>query len=229
MDGEDLTMIVKPGSKIKNLLPFALKAFQAKTCRKVKWLSLQGATAKTVSCAEQFKQRCLPQSQVNMCSIREPSRHPDQVQELYQSSRIFLQRRDVTETAARIQYTLEEAAIEIVISKDPIAKDPSCQLVTRASDFVDFVPCATPTEDKSLGRRRLKHTKKRKREMPLNDPEKKSKLSKKKKSGKIYPEVVESTVPGSLSFPSPRLASGFEAATKSCETNSNNLTFDAQS
>lgn len=118
----------------------------------------------------------------------------------------------------------EEPAIDIILSKDPIPEDPSSHKVTLASKFSDFVPFASTTEDKSTGRKKLKHTKKRKRDMQLNNPEKKSKLTKKKKSGRIPPEVGESSVPGILSFPSQRLASGFEAVTKTwCETNPGNL------
>lgn len=84
------------------------------TIFQVRWQSLQGATAKTVSCAEQFKQRCLSHSQIGLCATANRKGLPDLVPELFQSARIYLQRRDVTDTGARIEYTMVSFSFTIM-------------------------------------------------------------------------------------------------------------------
>ncbi|KAF7260461.1 hypothetical protein EG68_02036 [Paragonimus skrjabini miyazakii] len=157
---DTLYMHVKRGSKPANLIPFAVEKFLTAKYRKVSWASSQGATAKTVSCAEQFKQRVFLDNPI--------SQPPDseQIKQLYQSTTIQYQRRKCVEPAAGVRYLLEEPSIIIVLSKDPLSESNSAQLVCAETSFADFLSArsAPIISTKPPSRRRLEHVKKRKRE-----------------------------------------------------------------
>ncbi|KAF8562187.1 hypothetical protein P879_09378 [Paragonimus westermani] len=157
---DTLYMHVKRGSKPANLIPFAVEKFLTANCRKVSWASSQGATAKTVSCAEQFKQKVFPDN-----SVSKPP-HSEQIRQLYQSTTIQYQRRKCVEPAAGVRYLLEEPSIIIVLSKDPLPEPNSGQLVNAETSFTEFLdPNSAPIiSTKPSSRRRLEHVKKRKRE-----------------------------------------------------------------
>ncbi|KAF6768344.1 hypothetical protein AHF37_09089 [Paragonimus kellicotti] len=135
--------------------------FRYFTCLfQVSWASSQGATAKTVSCAEQFKQRVFPDHSASQ------SPDSEQIKQLYQSTIIQYQRRKCIEPVAGVRYLLEEPSIIIVLSKDPLPESNSPQLVNAETSFAKFLGArsAPVIATKPPSRRRLEHAKKRKRE-----------------------------------------------------------------
>ncbi|CAH8601887.1 unnamed protein product [Dicrocoelium dendriticum] len=167
MDGA-LRMLVKPGSKMRNLVPFAVEKFKSNDCQKVVWTSVGGATGKTVSCAEQFKQL--------VASAQTPSSSTDS-QTLYQFVDIRYDRRLCVDPVASVRYCLEEPCISIYISKTPLPQGGPVSLSLTSSSFLESISAASSAETlvKPPTRRCLAHKKRRKRDrtndMPRTNPQ----------------------------------------------------------
>ncbi|KAG5443662.1 hypothetical protein CSKR_102560 [Clonorchis sinensis] len=169
----DLRMTVNAGSKLSNLVPFAVNSFKRPSCRKVIWKSMSGSVAKTVACAERFKQMALSSSKqmpgsppISNFSKDEP------ITQLYQLTKISTVKRNCVDRDTMVTYVLEEPAIIISLSKDPLPEETFVQLVTSENPSVSFnvPPSLTSFQiPKPLSRRQLVHSKKRKREA-VKDP-----------------------------------------------------------
>ncbi|KAA3675825.1 ribonucleases P/MRP protein subunit RPP25 [Paragonimus westermani] len=205
---DTLYMHVKRGSKLANLIPFAVEKFLTANFRKVSWASSQGATAKTVSCAEQFKQKVFPDN-----SASKPP-HSEQIRQLYQSTTIQYQRRKCVEPAAGVRYVLEEPSIIIVLSKDPLPESNSSQLVSAETSFTDFLnPNSAPIiSTKPSSRRRLEHVKKRKRE-PTHESSRGTKPRTLDCGFMAFGEQGSNSESNSLTYQSPRFAPATLAVT----------------
>ncbi|OON20580.1 hypothetical protein X801_03539 [Opisthorchis viverrini] len=106
-DAADLRMNVNAGSKLSNLIPFAVNSFKRPCCRKVIWKSTAGGVAKTVACAERFKQIVLSSSK------QTPDSPPffnvlkdEPITQLYQLTKISTVKRNCVDRDTMVTYVL---------------------------------------------------------------------------------------------------------------------------
>ncbi|CAH8874227.1 unnamed protein product [Trichobilharzia szidati] len=122
-----INMNVTPGSKAKNLVPFAIEAYRDESTKSVIWWSKHGAVAKTVACSEMFKRnisKSVPSGELKM----------------YQCSRLYLQFCKCSVPDTTIKCTLEEPAIAILFSKHPLScEDTQLPVDFGGSSFANFV------------------------------------------------------------------------------------------
>ncbi|TGZ55354.1 hypothetical protein CRM22_010411 [Opisthorchis felineus] len=180
------------------------------------WKSTPGSVAKTVACAERFKQITLSSSKQTPDSPSFSTFSNDEpITQLYQLTKISTVKRNCVDRDTMVTYVLEEPAITISLSKDPIPEETFVQLVTSENPSVSFniPPSLTSLQiPKPLSRRQLVHSKKRKREA-AKDP-----LSRQLDSFSSRPNSVLSDKQpvNSIDFPpvthqSPRLAAALLA------------------
>ncbi|KAK4474681.1 hypothetical protein MN116_001811 [Schistosoma mekongi] len=171
-----IIMNVMPGSKIANLVPYAVKKFQNGECDEIIWWSKHGAVAKTVACAEMFKRivsNSISQTSQSNVDANQP--------EVYQCSRLHLQSCNCSVPDTTITCTLEEPGIAILFSKSPFPGE-DCQLPVDfgGSSFADFVDKGVPSNsnlDYPHSRRRLSRTTRKKRDTPRECSKNKTKCT----------------------------------------------------
>ncbi|CAL8101063.1 unnamed protein product [Calicophoron daubneyi] len=176
-DDGTLQMHVKPGSKLNNLLPLAMKKFASSDCRKIIWHSLCGATSKTVAFVERFKQTVFASIETEEKKVGER----EQIHDLYQSTKIYYKQRECSLPEANARYVMDEATVSVLISKDPIPELDDIQHLSAARPETTLIGGLIPSTNlpyKPPSRRRLEHLRKRKRDRPLETESRESKVTK---------------------------------------------------
>lgn len=100
---EDITwMKVAPGSKMRNVLDFALRAMESQEC--ILWSGSGPALTKAISCAEIMKHKCASLHQVSAICYRKVIEYWD----------------PLIETLDQLKVTREIPTIHILLSKQPL-------------------------------------------------------------------------------------------------------------